>query len=86
MEAHYLALGLATWVCTLSPRRIVIGGGVMQQAHLFPLVRKELLNLLNGYIQAPAIVESIDTYVVPPDLGSRAGVLGALVLAEQAMG
>jgi fructokinase len=86
MEAHYLALGLATWVCTLSPRRIVIGGGVMQQAHLFPLVRKELLNLLNGYIQAPAIVQSIDTYVVPPDLGPRAGVLGALVLAEQAMG
>ena len=86
MEAHYLALGLATWVCTLSPRRIVIGGGVMQQAHLFPLIRTELLNLLNGYIQAPEIVDFVDTYVVPPLLGSRAGVLGALVLAEQAIG
>ena len=86
MEAHYLALGLATWVCTLSPRRIVLGGGVMQQSHLFPLIRTELLNLLNGYIQAPEIVDSIDTYVVPPRLGSRAGVLGALVLAEQAIG
>jgi fructokinase len=85
MEAHYLALGLATWVCTLSPRRIVIGGGVMQQAHLFPLIRTELLNLLNGYIQAPGIIDSIDAYVVPPQLGSRAGVLGALVLAEQAI-
>jgi fructokinase len=58
----------------------------MQQSHLFPLVRAELLKLLNGYIQAPEILESIETYVVPPLLGSRAGVLGAVVLAEQAVG
>ena len=84
LEAHYLALGVASFVCTLSPRRIVLGGGVMQQAHLFGLVRAELLELLNGYVQAPEITERVSEFVVPPLLGPRAGVLGALVLAEQA--
>ena len=82
LEARYLAMGLTSWVCTLSPERILLGGGVMQQEVLFPMIRRELLFLLNGYIRVPAILESIDTYVVPPELGSRAGVLGALVLAE----
>jgi fructokinase len=82
LEARYLALGLANWVCTLSPERMILGGGVMQQSHLFPMVRHELLGLLNGYINALALLEGIDQYVVPPALGNRAGVLGALVLAE----
>jgi fructokinase len=86
LEAHYLALALSNWVCTLSPRRMVLGGGVMEQVHLFPLIRAELASLLNGYIQAPAITSGLDGYVVPPVLGSRAGVLGALVLGELAAG
>src|SRR5579883_768062 len=82
LEARYLALGLATWVCTLSPRRIVLGGGVMEQQRLLPLIRCELAALLNGYIQAPCITAGAEQYVVPARLGPRAGVLGALVLAE----
>ncbi len=82
LEARYLALGLATWVCTLSPERIVLGGGVMQQEQLFPMIRRDLTLLLNGYIRASAVLEEIDQYVVPPQLGKRAGVLGAMVLAE----
>lgn len=82
LEARYLALGLATWVCTLSPERILLGGGVIQQNRLFPMIRKELLRLLNGYVHARALLEEIDSYVVPPQLGNRAGVLGAMVLAE----
>jgi fructokinase len=84
LEAHYLALGLATWVCTMSPQRIVMGGGVMKQSILFPLIRKELVNLLNGYIRTDEITTGIEQYVVPPGLADRAGILGALVLAEQA--
>ena len=53
LEARYLALALQGFVCTLSPQRIVIGGGVMAQPHLLPLVRQALAALLNGYIQAP---------------------------------
>jgi fructokinase len=82
LEAHYLALGLATWVCTVSPERILLGGGVMQQASLFPMIRQELLRLLNGYIDAKPLLNEIDSYVAPPELGTRAGVLGAMVLAE----
>lgn len=84
LEARYLALGLATWVCTLSPQRIVLGGGVMQQPRLFPMIRQELLRLLNGYIEAREITDCADQYVVPAALGGHAGVLGALVLAEEA--
>jgi fructokinase len=85
MEAHYLAMGLVNFVCTLSPQRIIMGGGVMEQAHLFPLIRRKVQNFLNGYVQSPVILEQIDDYIVPPGLGNRAGVLGAIALAEQAV-
>jgi fructokinase len=83
LEARYLALALVNLVCTLSPQRIVLGGGVMEQAQLFPLIRKEVVALLNGYIQATAILDAIDAYIVPPALGSRSGRLGALAMAER---
>ena len=85
LEADYLALGLANWVSTLSPQRVVLGGGVMEQACLFPLIRRRLQQILNGYIDSPQISDAIDEYIVPPRLGNRSGVLGALVLAEQAV-
>jgi fructokinase len=86
LEAEYLALGLHNLVCTLSPRRIVIGGGVLHQPCLLPMVRAELARLLNGYIEAVEIVEEMESFLVLPELGDRAGVLGALVLAEEAAG
>jgi fructokinase len=83
IEAYYLAQGLVSFICTLSPQRIVLGGGVMEQAHLFPLIRRKTQELLNGYVQAPEILERIDQYIVPPKLGPRAGVLGAIALAQK---
>jgi fructokinase len=84
LEAHYLALGLVNLICTLSPHRIIIGGGVMDQDQLFPMIRVKVKNLLSDYISAPEIMEHIDQYIVPPKLGSQAGVLGAIALAQQA--
>uniref|UniRef100_A0A7C1JIL0 fructokinase n=1 Tax=Caldilinea aerophila TaxID=133453 RepID=A0A7C1JIL0_9CHLR len=84
LEAHYLALGVVNIIVTLSPQRIILGGGVMEQHHLFPMLRKEVQELLNGYIQRPEITGAIDQYIVPPLLGSRAGVLGAIALAMDA--
>ncbi|HLY19580.1 MAG TPA: ROK family protein [Bryobacteraceae bacterium] len=74
LEARYIALGLVTWICTLSPQRIILGGGVMRQAALLPNIREKVSALLNNYIQAPEIV--------PPALGADAGVLGAIALAQ----
>jgi fructokinase len=84
LEAHYIALALQSFVCALSPQRVVIGGGVAQGPGLMPLIRKKTLALLNGYVQSPAILDGIDSYIVPPALGGRAGVLGAIALAQQA--
>lgn len=83
LEARYLALAVVNLVCTLSPQRIVIGGGVMEQPQMFPQVRLEVKALLNDYVRAKEILEGIDAYIVPPALGRRAGVLGALALAER---
>jgi hypothetical protein len=69
LEARYLALGLANWVCTLSPKRIVLGGGVMQGHWIIPLIRRELVPLLNGYVQSRELTENLDQYVVPAKLG-----------------
>lgn len=86
LEARYLALALVNFVCTLSPQRIILGGGVMKARQLFPLIRREVKGLLNSYVRAPEILEQIDQYIVPPALGSRAGILGAIALAENAKG
>lgn len=82
LEAEYLALGLAAIVAVLSPERIVVGGGVMRQPELLPGVRARLGTLLAGYVRAPAILGGMEGYVVPPALGPRAGVLGAIALAR----
>jgi fructokinase len=85
LEAQTIALGLCNFIFTLSPQRIIIGGGVMAQEQMFPLVRRKVQTLLAGYVQSPAILgDGIDTYIVPPGLGNMAGVLGAIALAQAA--
>ena len=85
LEAHYLALALRSYICTLSPQRIIMGGGVMEQPQLFPLLRQKTIDYLAGYVQSPAILERIDSYIVPPGLGNQAGVLGAMALGMAAL-
>jgi fructokinase len=72
-------------VGVLSPKRIVLGGGVMQQPELLSRVRRRVVELLAGYVRAPAIVQEIERYIVPPALGGRAGVIGALALAQETL-
>lgn len=84
LEAKYLALGVVNLIMVLCPQRIIMGGGVMQQSHLFPRVREKVQKLLNGYLQRDAITKEIDQYIVPPALGGKSGVLGAIALAEMA--
>jgi fructokinase len=84
LEAHYVALGLVNVICTLSPQRIILGGGVPKQPTLLPLVREEVRTLLAGYIDAEELDDGIDEFIVTPGLGDRAGVLGAIELARTA--
>jgi len=84
LEAEYLAFGLVNYLLTVSPQRIIMGGGVMEQSQLFPLIRARVQTLLNGYVQAEAVAGGIDSYIVPAALGGRAGVLGAIALGEMA--
>jgi fructokinase len=75
---------LASYIYTLSPQRIVLGGGVSQQAHVMKLIHEKVQTLLNGYVQSPQILQKIENYIVNPGLGNQSGVLGAIALADQA--
>jgi len=76
LEARYLALGVLALMAVVSPQRIVVGGGVLNRRGLLELVQRQLDQLVSGYVAVPELV--------PPALGARAGVLGALALAESA--
>ncbi|AKG03862.1 fructokinase [Salimicrobium jeotgali] len=82
MEAYYLAQALVNYIYIVSPERIILGGGVMKQKQLFPMIRTMVLELLNGYVSSPYLTEdTIDKYIVSPGLTDEAGVKGALYLA-----
>ncbi len=85
LEAEYIAQALANYSLTLSPQRIILGGGVGSLSHLLPKIQQKTKRLINGYIQSPVILEHIETYIVNPGLGNRSGMLGAIALAEQAL-
>jgi len=83
---HALAGLCHNLVLTTVPERILIGGGVVGgQPQLLPRIRSALIDSLAGYGVAPRIAQSIDTFIVPPVLGSNAGPLGAITLARDAI-
>jgi len=83
LEAGYLAVFLSNLTFALQPQRIVMGGGVMNAA-LLSSIREQLPATLAGYRPSLVTAESLVDYLVLPDLGGRAGVLGAIAMATQA--
>lgn len=81
LEAEYIALALINLTYAYSPQRIVLGGGVSLHGGLHQSVRQKVQQYLNGYIQSPLVLKKIDEYIVPPTLGNRSGVLGAIAMA-----
>lgn len=81
LEARYIALAVVNLIYAFSPQRVVLGGGVMQQAGLIDRVRREAQSLINGYLQTDRITRDIDQLIVLPGLENRSGVLGAIALA-----
>jgi fructokinase len=83
IEADYIASALMNYILTLSPKKIILGGGVMQREFLFQKIRWRVRELLNGYVASRNILEHIEDYIVPPGLGNQSGSLGAIALAMQ---
>jgi len=81
IETDYIASALMNFILTLSPKKIILGGGVMQREFLFPKIRRKVRALLNGYVSSKSVLENIDNYIVPPGLGHQSGSLGAIALA-----
>jgi fructokinase len=84
LEAEYVALGVIAVLGTLSPERVVIGGGVAKSPLLLPRVRDRVVELAAGYFDAPELGDRVGDFLVSPGLGDRSGVLGALDLARSA--
>ena len=89
LEANYIAIGIHNLICTLSPQRIILGGGIMNHANLLEQVREKVIKLFNGYVPALDSLEKLRNYLVRPALvdvksnTSLSGVLGSIVLAKR---
>jgi len=81
-EAAYLAEICVALTVILSPERIVLGGGVMQQRHLLPRIRERTRALIGDYIAHERLKGDLESYIVPPGLGPRSGIAGALAMAS----
>ena len=85
LEAFYLGQALANCVMCYSPQRIILGCGVMHNEELLKLIKEETLKNLNGYIKKDEILKDIDSYIVLPELGDNAGLIGAIELGREAL-
>lgn len=74
--ADYLGQLCANIVLTLSPHRIVMGGGVGQTPGLLPLIAREMRRHLGDYASGKALLAD---YLWAPELGQDAGIVGALL-------
>lgn len=84
LEAYYIAQALTGYILTLSPEVIILGGGIMHQEQLFPMIRSYVLEMLNGYLQTDEL-KDIDHYIVSASLNDNQGIMGCLELAKRSM-
>ncbi len=82
MEAYYIAQALVAYIMILSPEKIILGGGVMHQPQLLPLIRAEVLRQMNQYIRTSQM-DHLEEYIVEASLGDDQGILGAACLAME---
>ncbi len=84
LESDYLAQAIVNFILTVSPQRIILGGGVMHQEQLFPLIRQKVVEKINGYIRTPEMAD-MEHYIVPASLHDDQGIMGCVRLAELAL-
>ena len=83
LESEYIAKGLVNMILTLSPQKVILGGGVMHQEQLFPMIREKVTTMLNAYYTTTEL-ENMDNYIVPASLQDNQGIMGAIRLAQLA--
>ncbi len=83
LEAYYIAQAIVNYIMILSPQKIILGGGVMHQLQLFPLIRQKVKELMAGYIETSEL-KDIDNYICPASLNDDQGIMGAIKLAIDA--
>lgn len=79
IEAYYLAQCIMNLTLSIAPEIIIIGGGVMHKEHLYPLLRSTYSTLMNDYV----VAGDVNSYIVPPQLGDNAGIVGCLLSAKE---
>lgn len=83
LEAYYIAQALTGYILTLSPEMIILGGGIMHQEQLFPMIRSYVKEMLNDYIKTEEL-KNMESYIVPASLNDDQGIMGALELGRRA--
>ena len=76
LEADYIAQACVNYIMILQPQKIILGGGVMHQEQLFPLIRKKVIEKINKYVITKEL-NNIDEYIVPNSLNDKEGILGS---------
>jgi glucokinase len=75
-----IGVGIANVVTAITPRRVIIGGGVMQAGDV-------LLEPIRRTVRARAVLADLDQVeILPAQLGNQAGLMGAAVWARQRLG
>lgn len=80
IEAFYIAQACVNYAMILSPERIVLGGGVMKQPVLLPLIREKFTELMAGYLKTPRLAD-MEHYIVGAALHDDQAVMGCVQLA-----
>jgi len=79
LVAYYLAQALFSYTLILRPDKIILGGGVMKQTHLFPLIRDKFRKSLNNYLSTAKLTD----YIVSPKLKDKQALIGCFLLAKE---
>ncbi len=83
LETFYIAQALVDYTLILATERIVLGGGVMKQKHLFPKIRDKFAELMAGYMDTKELAQ-MEHFIVPAGLKGAQGIIGALYLGIDA--
>ena len=84
LEAWYIAQAITNYIMILSPQRIICGGGVMHQDCLLPMIRKNVTEMVNGYIKGKGM-DDLENYIGGVSLNDNQGAMGAVKLAMDAL-